>query len=183
MRFILTRAIVVLLFFAFADDADAQLFRRWSKFKGRRHSKIFKRAKVGFGLPYGGFFGVNTEVGAKYVAFNAGLGWFPARNATTMSTAGWSVGLLGYAMKPESKLRFRMGFNYGVNGVYYEEDGNGFNVATGPSFIIGLEHEITDGLLYDMGLSVPFRGTNSYRPVAKDLEYGAFPSLGVGFTF
>lgn len=174
---------LVLLLCSFADDADAQLFRRWSKFKGRRHAKTFKRAKVGFGLPYGGFFGINTEVGAKYVALNAGLGWFPARGYTSMSTAGWSIGLRGYAMKPDKTIRFRTDINYGVNGVYYDE--NGFNVASGVSVAFGMEHRFADSFLYNMDLSIPLRGTNSYRPSAenRDLEFGAFPSIGIGMAF
>lgn len=181
MRFILTKAIVILLLFSFADDAQGQIFRKWSKFKGKKHDKTANRVTLGFGLPYGGFFGINTEVGTKYVSLNAGLGYFPARHSSSMSTAGWSIGLRGYAMKPDKKIRFRMGIRYGVNGAYDEDDG--FHVASGVSMSFGLEHRFSETFLYAMDFSMVLRGTNSYRPEDKSLEYGTFPSLGVGLVF
>lgn len=155
------------------STAHAQLFDGFTKHP--RPAQIYQRYKVGFGLPFGQY-GFNAEWGIKPLALNVGVGYISGTNVS--GTAAFTFGLRGYMLAEARKVRPRLSANYGVNGVFKED--NVQRTAFGLAVGIGFEHRLTDRVVYDMDLMIPLNGTNNSRPANRELENRAIPSLGIG---
>ena len=178
MRIYIATILIAFCFAGIPNNCDAQIFGRYSNFKKR--PDYFKSAKAGFGLPYG-IFGACGEIGIKYFSILGGAGVSLIGRAGP--AFGWSVGARAYFMPDKErripkKIRVRIGAHYGVNGVY-KEDGVR-HVATGVSLSGGIQQRFKDNFFYDMDINILMNSTNSFRPTNRELEYPAFPSIGIG---
>lgn len=172
-RALRTVLLIVVSCFLLVPDGTAQIFDGWTK--QPKPAAIYTRYKLGFGLPFGQL-GFNAELGTGVFAGTLGVGVVSGTDIN--STFGASLGIRTYVMKEEKSVRPRLSAHYGVNGVFKEN--NRQRTAWGLAFGIGFEHRLTDRIVYDMDLSIPLNGTNTARPVNKELESKAIPSLGIG---
>jgi opacity protein-like surface antigen len=103
---------------------------------------------AGIGLPYGGDFGVNYELGLnEFVAPTIGIGWLP-------DNIGWNLGVRAYYPGRDYYVRGRFTLLYGTNSDHERISASGSDHKTNSGFSagVGVDWELTDhwGVCADM---------------------------------
>jgi hypothetical protein len=87
---------------------------------------------AGIGLPYGGDFGINYELGLnEYLAPTIGIGWLP-------DNIGWNLGIRAYYPGREYFVRGRFTLLYGTNSEHEKIGVSGSDHKTNSGFSAGI---------------------------------------------